>query len=384
MGNYIICAKRTAIGKFLGSLSQLPAHKLGSIVISNILKDNKTINIDEVITGQVLSAGAKQNPARQASISSGISYNIPATTINQVCGSGLKAIIIACQSIESGNSNAIIAGGQENMSLTHHSCYIRKGMKMANIQLEDLILTDGLTDAFSNVHMGITAENLVKKYNISRQEQDLFALASQTKAYQAQKLGLFTKEIVPITLKNETIFAEDENIRIPNQATLSKLKPAFIENGSVTAGNSSSLNDGAAYVLVANEKTIKKNNITPIARIVSYANTGIDPQYMGIGPVPAVKNALKIANWNINELEIVELNEAFASQAISVNKELGWNPEIVNIQGGAIALGHPIGASGSRIIVTLVHSMQQKGLKKGLATLCIGGGMGIAMCIELC
>lgn len=385
---YIIDAKRTPIGNFNGSLANIPAHILGSLVFKDILSTNN-LNPDlvsEVIMGQVLTSAQGQNPARQTAISAGLPNTIPAMTVNQVCGSGLRSVALATQSILLGDADLIIAGGQENMSLSPHAIHMRNGCKFGDIKLTDTMMSDGLMDAFNKYHMGITAENLVKKYNITRLEQDEFACSSQNKAEIAQKSDRFKNEIVPITLNKKegsVIFDKDEFIRYGSTIeSLSKLKPAFDKEGTVTAGNSSGINDGAAALLLAEKGMLDKINSKPMARIVSYAHAAVDPSIMGIGPVFAVRKALKKANWNIEDLELIETNEAFAAQTLAVNKELGWNNDIINVNGGAIALGHPIGASGARVLVTLAHEMQKRALNKGLATLCIGGGMGIAVCVE--
>jgi acetyl-CoA C-acetyltransferase len=385
---YIIDAKRTAIGTLNGSLSDISAHDLSALLIDCLVKNNHLdpAIISEVIMGQVLTSGQGQNPTRQACIIGNLPHTIPSLTINQVCGSGLRAVALAAQAILTGDANIVIAGGQENMSLAPHAIHMRKGHKFGDAKLIDLMLYDGLMDAFGQYSMGITAENLARKYNISRQEQDEFALISQQKAEYAQKNNRFIDEILPVILKKkegETIFAQDETIRFSaNFQSLSKLKPAFDKEGSVTAGNSSGINDGAAALLLMSKAKAELLNLKPMAKIVSYAYTGVDPSIMGIGPVTAVKKALAKADWNINDLDLIEANEAFAAQAISVNKELGWEASKINVNGGAIALGHPIGASGARILVTLVHELQKRDAKKALATLCIGGGMGIAMCIQ--
>lgn len=385
---YIIDAKRTAIGSFNGSLSHLPAHMLGATLIEYLVSNN---NLDpslvsEVIMGQTLTSGQGQNPARQAAIYGKLPNTVPAITINQVCGSGLKAIALAAQAIIAGDAEIVIAGGQENMSLAPHAINIRNGHKFGDTKLTDLMLCDGLVDAFSSVSMGITAENIAKKYNITRQEQDEFSYLSQNKAETAQKNNRFIDEILPITItkrKEEIIFNNDEFIRHgTTYETLAKLRPAFDQQGSVTAGNSSGINDGAAAILLMSKSKAESLGLKPIAKIASYACTGVDPNIMGTGPISAAQKALSKANWNINELDLIEANEAFAAQAISVNKELGWNVNKVNVNGGSIALGHPIGASGARILVTLLYEMQKRDAKKGLATLCVGGGMGVAMCIK--
>ncbi len=388
MEAYIISAKRTAIGSFLGSLSQIAAPNLGSAVIRAIINDSKidTKIIDEVILGQVITGGAGQNPARQAMINAGLDFSVAAMTINKVCGSGLKAVMLAANSIMLGHADLIIAGGQENMSLGMHGCYLRAGKKFGDEKLVDLMMYDGLTDAFSGAAMGVTAENIARKFNISREEQDQFALKSQQKASLAQKNNKFKEEIVPIEVnikKDTKIFDQDEGIRNNSSIEeLAKLKPAFDKNGVVTAGNSSTINDGAAAVLVASKQAVEKYKLEPIAKISSFAMCGVDPDIMGTGPVPAAKKALQKARWKVSDLELIEANEAFAVQALYVNHEMQWDENKVNVNGGAIALGHPIGASGARILVSLLHEMKKTSAKKALATLCIGGGMGVAMCVE--
>ncbi len=385
---FITHAKRTAVGSFLGSLSQIPAPVLGASVIKAILDDSKLDNklISEVILGQVITGGSGQNPARQTAIKAGIDTSVPAVTINKVCGSGLKAVSIAANAIACKQADLIIAGGQENMSLGMHGTYIRGGKKFGDEKLIDFMMYDGLTDVFSGVAMGITAENIAKKFNISREMQDEFAVKSQAKAAAAQKNGRFKNEIVPIEIqiKKETkIFDYDEGVRGDSSLkVLSKLRPAFDPTGTVTAGNASTINDGAAAVLVASEEAVKKYNLDPIARIVSTGMCGVDPSIMGTGPVPASKLALLRAGWNIDDLDLIEANEAFAVQACYVNEQMKWDTSKVNVNGGAVAIGHPIGASGARVLVTLLHEMQKISAKKTLATLCIGGGMGIAMCFE--
>lgn len=387
---YIVSAKRTPIGSMLGSLSEIAAHQLGAIVIRSLVPASLPLEvIDEVIVGQVLTGGAGQNPARQTSISAGLPLDIPSFTVSKVCGSGLQAIICGAQSIMCGYSDIIIAGGQENMSLAMHGLYMRKYIKFGGTKIVDLMQNDGLIDAFSGQSMGVTAENIAMRFNISRQEQDLFALSSEQKATLAMKQGIFKEEIVPIKLrkKNEEIlFTNDESIRLETTIeALSKLKPVFkspSEGGSVTAGNSSSINDGASMVMLASEQAVKKYNLIPLARIMSFASAGVDPDIMGTGPVPASLKALDIANLKVADLELIEANEAFAAQAIYVNRQMGWDENIVNVNGGAIALGHAIGSSGARVVVTLIHEMQKRKSKKSLATLCIGGGMGIAICLE--
>ena len=385
---FITHAKRTAVGSFLGSLSQIPAPTLGASVIKAILDDSKVYNklISEVILGQVITGGSGQNPARQAAIKAGMDTSVPAVTINKVCGSGLKAVSIAANAIACKQADLIIAGGQENMSLGMHGTYIRSGRKFGDEKLIDFMMYDGLTDVFSGVAMGITAENIAKKFNISREMQDEFAVKSQAKAAAAQKNGRFKNEIVPIEvqLKKETkIFDYDEGVRGDSSLeVLSKLRPAFDPAGTVTAGNASTINDGAAAVLVASEEAVKKYNLNPIARIVSTGMCGVDPSIMGTGPVPAAKLALARAGWSVDDLDLIEANEAFAVQACYVNEQMKWDTSKVNVNGGAVAIGHPIGASGARVLVTLLHEMQKISAKKALATLCIGGGMGIAMCFE--
>lgn len=385
---YIAAAKRTAIGSFFGGLSTIAAHKLGAEVLKSIIADHKLAPnaIDEIVMGQVIAGGSGQNPARQALIAAGIDQGVPAMTINKVCGSGLKAAILAAQSIKAGDAEMILAGGQENMSLSHHGAYFRGGTKFGDLKLIDQMMYDGLTDAFSGKIMGITAENIANRFNISRDEQDEYALNSQLKAAAAQEAGHFKGEIVPVEvkLKKDTMMIDqDEGIRGNSTLEgLAKLRPAFDPQGSVTAGNSSTINDGAAALLIASEDALKKHNLTPLAKIISYGNAGVDPEIMGTGPVPASQNALKNAGWKIDDLDFIEANEAFAAQAIYVNQNMGWDTSKVNVHGGAIALGHPIGASGARVLTTLVHQLHRSGSKRGLATLCIGGGMGIAMCIE--
>jgi len=385
---YIIDAKRTAIGSFNGSLANIPAHHLGAMLFKHLLTSNKFDQdlISEVIMGQVLTAAQGQNPARQAVIHAGLSNNIPAWIINQVCGSGLRAVALAAQAILAGDAEIVIAGGQENMSLAPHCVHMRNGYKFGDVKLTDSMLSDGLMDAFGHYHMGITAENLAKKYNISRKEQDEFACKSQNKAEIAQKNNRFVEEIMPVIINKkdgDVVFDKDEFIRYgATVEALAKLRPAFDKEGSVTAGNSSGINDGAAAFLLMEKKMAEKLGLSPMAKIVSYAHAGVDPSIMGIGPVFAVKKALAKANWNIKDLGLIESNEAFAAQSISVNKELGWDETLVNVNGGAIALGHPIGASGARILITLLHEMKKRDIHKGLATLCVGGGMGVAVCVE--
>ncbi|NRB10016.1 MAG: acetyl-CoA C-acetyltransferase [Rickettsiaceae bacterium] len=385
---YIACAKRTAVGAFLGGLSSISSPMLGDEVIKDILQQTniKPEAVDEVIMGQVITGGSGQNPARQALIHAGIPKEKPAFTINKVCGSGLKSVALAVQAIKAGDSDVIIAGGQENMSLGMHGSYIRAGQKFGEIKFLDQMMYDGLTDVFSGSLMGITAENIAKKFKITREMQDEFAANSQQKAAKAQQAGHFKEEIIPVTVtsrKESTIIDQDEGIRASTTLEkLATLKPAFDKDGTVTAGSSSTINDGAAAVLVVSSDALKKYNLTPIAKIISHGTSGVDPDIMGTGPVPASQLALKKAGWNIDDLDRIEANEAFAVQAIYVNQNMKWDINKVNVCGGAIALGHPIGASGTRVLVTLIHEMHRAKAKKGLATLCIGGGMGIAMCIE--
>lgn len=384
---YIVKAKRTAIGSFLGSISDIKAPSLSANLIKHLTEDLPKNIIDEVILGHVLQGGGGQNTARQAAILGALDPTTTAVTINNVCGSGLYSIAAAYESIISGRNNLVLAGGHENMSLAIHAMYLRKGFKYGNGTMLDLMSYDGLTDAFSNKLMGFTAENIARKYNISRQEQDLFSLNSQTKASIATKNGAFTNEILPVEItstKNVSIFEQDEYIRHNlTLEQLTKLKPIFDKEGSVTAGNASGVNDGAAVLLIASEDALKLYNLKPIAEIKAFAVAGVDPEFMGTGPIPATKLCLKRAGWNIDQLDLIEANEAFAAQAICVNKELGWDTSKVNICGGAIALGHPLGGSGARIMVTLIHQMLKREAKKGLATLCVGGGQGVAMCVQM-
>ncbi len=384
----VASAARTAVGSFNGAFAATPAHELGATVIKEVLARAgvDAAEVDEVILGQVLTAGAGQNPARQASIAAGLPIETTAWGLNQVCGSGLRTIAIGMQQIANGDAKVIIAGGQESMSLSPHCQHLRAGTKMGDIKLIDTMIKDGLWDAFNGYHMGNTAENVARQFQITREAQDEFAVGSQNKAEAAQKAGKFKDEIVPVTLKGrkgDTIVDADEYIRIGATIdAMQKLKPAFDKDGSVTAANASGLNDGAAAVLLMSEEEAVRRGITPLARIVSWATAGVDPSIMGTGPIPASKKALEKAGWSVSDLDLVEANEAFAAQACAVNKGLGWDPSIVNVNGGAIAIGHPIGASGARIFNTLVYEMRRRGAKKGLATLCIGGGMGVAMCVE--
>jgi acetyl-CoA C-acetyltransferase len=384
----ITAAKRTPVGSFLGAFANTPAHELGRIAIEAALAqagvDPKEVN--EVMLGQVLTAAQGQNPARQAAINSGIPQEATAIGINQLCGSGLRAVALAAQAVKLGDARIVVAGGQESMSMAPHAQHLRPGAKMGPVTLIDTMIHDGLTDAFNNYHMGITAENLAERYQITRADQDNFAVASQNKAEKARAEGRFKDEIVPVTIrgrKGDTIVSDDEYIR--NGATLesmSGLRPAFKKDGTVTAANASGINDGAAALVVMLADEASKRGSKILGRIASWATCGVDPAIMGIGPAPASRIALEKAGWNLSDLDLIEANEAFAAQALSVGKELGWNGEVVNVNGGAIAIGHPIGASGARVLTTLLYEMEKRGAKKGLATLCIGGGMGIAMCIE--
>ena len=386
----IVAAARTAIGKFSGTLAKTPAPELGAIVIAEVLRRAgvKPDQVDEVIMGQVLTAGAGQNPARQALIKAGLPVGVPATTINVVCGSGLKAVMLAAQAIANGDAEIVVAGGQENMTLAPHVLMnSRDGFRMGDVKMIDSMIIDGLWDVYNKYHMGITAENVAKQYGIDRGQQDAFALASQQKASAAQDAGKFKEEIVPVMIpqkKGDPIaFATDEFINKKTSAdALAGLRPAFDKEGSVTAGNASGINDGGAAVLVMSEARAKALGLTPLARIKSFATTGVDPKIMGMGPVPASKRALAKADWKPGDLDLMEINEAFAAQACAVNKEMGWDTSKINVNGGAIALGHPIGASGCRILVSLLHEMKRRDAKKGLASLCIGGGMGVALAVE--
>ena len=380
----IVQAVRTPIGTYKGSLKNLKADQLGSVVISEVLKRSE-INredIDEVIMGQVLTAGGGQNPARQAAINAGLSNSKPAYLVNQVCGSGLRAVILAYQSIKLGEARNIIAGGQENMSIAPHSIFFRDKKKISEKELVDTMMNDGLMDAFNNYHMGVTAENIAKKFNITRQEQDEFALTSQKKTELAIVNNKFNEELIKINHEGN-ILENDEHPRIGlKMSDLEKLKAAFQDNGTITPGNSSGINDGAAALLLTSFEEAEKNSIKPLAKIVSWSSVGVDPSVMGLGPIEAVREASKKAKWNLEEIDLFEINEAFASQSIAVIRELGIDQNKVNVNGGAIALGHPIGASGARILVTLIHEMKRQKKNKGCATLCIGGGMGIALCVE--
>ena len=389
MTNIVIAsAARTAVGSFGGSFANTPAHDLGSAVLKEVVERSgiDKSEVSETIMGQVLAAGQGQNPARQAHINAGLPIKSAAWGINQVCGSGLRAVAIAAQHIQLEDASIVIAGGQESMSLSPHVALMRSGQKMGDMAFVDSMIKDGLWDAFNGYHMGNTAENIAKKWQISRDTQDEFAVSSQNKAEVALKAGKFENEITPFkisTRKGDIIVNVDEYIRHgATMDTMQKLKPAFDREGSVTAANASGINDGAAAALMMTAKEAERRGIEPLARIVSYATVGVDPSIMGIGPVGASKKALEKANWQVNDLDLIESNEAFAAQACAVNKEMGWDPSIVNVNGGAIAIGHPIGASGCRILNTLLFEMQRRNAKKGLATLCIGGGMGVAMCLE--
>ena len=384
----IVSAKRTGVGAFGGGLSTVPAAKLGETAIAAALESAgvAAADVDEVIMGHVLQAAQGQNTARQASIGAGAPNTVPAITINQVCGSGLRAVAMAAQAVKAGDATIAVAGGHENMSMSPHAAHLRTGTKMGEVKQTDTMITDGLWDAFNDFHMGMTAENLAEKYQISREDQDAFAVASQNKAEAARAAGKFKDEIVPVvikTRKGEIVFDHDEYIREGASIDgVSGLRAAFKKDGTVTAANASGINDGAAALVVMAEAEAERRGVTPLARIASFGNCGVDPAIMGIGPAPASRAALEKAGWSLDELDLIEANEAFAAQALAVGKELGWDASKVNVNGGAIAIGHPIGASGARILTTLVHEMGRSGAKKGLATLCIGGGMGVAMCVE--
>ena len=384
----VVGAARTPVGSFNGTLSSMPAHELGAVAIKAALARAKVEagEVDEVILGQILTAGQGQNPARQAAMKAGIPQEATAWGLNQLCGSGLRAVAIGLQQITNGDAKIIVAGGQESMSQSQHVAHLRNGTKMGDMKFLDSMLRDGLLDAFQGYHMGTTAENIATKWQISRDEQDNFAVGSQNKAEAAQKAGKFRDEIVSVTIsskKGDVVVSEDEYIR-PGTTfeSLAKLKPAFSKDGTVTAGNASGINDGAAALVLMTAKEAAKRGLTPLARIASWATAGVDPAIMGSGPIPATRRALEKAGWKIGDLDLIEANEAFAAQAIAVNKDLGWDPDKVNVNGGAIAIGHPIGASGARVFVTLLHEMQKRNAKKGLATLCIGGGMGVALTVE--
>ncbi|HKD56144.1 MAG TPA: acetyl-CoA C-acetyltransferase [Hyphomicrobiaceae bacterium] len=381
-------AARTPVGSFNGSLASLPAHELGKIAIRAALERAHVEpgDVSEVIMGQILAAGAGQNPARQASISAGIPVDAPAWGMNQLCGSGLRAVALGAQQIQLGSSSIVVAGGQESMSQAPHCAHMRDGTKMGDVKFIDTMIKDGLWDAFNGYHMGNTAENVARQWQITREEQDRFAVASQNKAEAAKKAGKFRDEIAPVTIKTrkgETIFGEDEYIKDGvTYESVAKLRPAFDKEGTVTAASASGINDGAAAVVLMTLEEAKRRGILPLARIVSWAHAGVDPSIMGTGPIPASKKALERAGWTVKDLDLIEANEAFAAQACAVNKGLGWDTDKVNVNGGAIAIGHPIGASGARVLNTLLFEMKRRNAKKGLATLCIGGGMGVAMCVE--
>ncbi len=381
-------AARTPVGSFNGSLAAVPAHYLGQVAIEAALSRSQVEpgDVSEVIIGQILQANQGQNPARQASINAGIPAEAPAWGVNQLCGSGLRSVALGAQQIQLGSSDVVVAGGQESMSQAPHVAHMRDGTKMGDIKFFDTLLRDGLLDAFHGYHMGNTAENVARQWQITRDEQDAFAVASQNKAEAAKKAGKFKDEIAPVTIKTrrgDIVVEEDEYIREGvGPEDMAKLRAAFDKEGTVTAGNASGINDGAAAVVLMKAAEAEKRGIAPIARIVSWAHAGVDPSIMGTGPIPASRKALELAGWTTDDLDLMEANEAFAAQACAVNKDLGWDTDKVNVNGGAIAIGHPIGASGTRVLVTLLHEMQKRDAKKGLATLCIGGGMGIAMCLQ--
>jgi acetyl-CoA C-acetyltransferase len=384
----IVGAVRTAVGSFNGAFANTPAHDLAATAIKAALERAKVdpAEVDEVILGQVLAAGQGQNPARQAAMAAGIPQEKTAWGLNQLCGSGLRTVAIGMQQIANGDADIIVAGGQESMSMAPHAAYMRAGTKMGDFKLVDTMLKDGLMDAFNGYHMGSTAENVAQRWQLTREDQDAFAVASQNKAEAAQKAGRFKDEIVPVTVasrKGDVVVDQDEYIRAGTTLdAVAKLRPAFSKDGTVTAGNASGINDGAAAIVVMTAAEAEKRGLKPLARIASWATAGVDPAIMGTGPIPASRKALEKAGWKVQDLELVEANEAFAAQALAVNKDMGWDPSIVNVNGGAIAIGHPIGASGARVLVTLLHEMGRRNAKKGLATLCIGGGMGVAMCVE--
>jgi acetyl-CoA C-acetyltransferase len=384
----IASAARTPVGSFNGALSTVPAHELGKVAIQAAIQraNIEPGDVNEVIMGQILSAGAGQNPARQASINAGIPVDAPAWGMNQLCGSGLRAIALGAQQILDGSSKIVVAGGQESMSQAPHVSHLREGTKMGDVKFIDTMIKDGLWDAFNGYHMGNTAENVARQWQITRDEQDKFAVASQNKAEAAKKAGKFKDEIAPVTIKTrkgDVVVSEDEYIKAGvTLDSIAKLKPAFEKDGSVTAANASGINDGAAAVVLMTMAEAERRGIKPMAKIVSWAHAGVDPSIMGTGPIPASKKALEKAGWSVADLDLIEANEAFAAQACAVNKGLGWDTEKVNVNGGAIAIGHPIGASGARVLNTLLFEMQRRNAKKGLATLCIGGGMGVAMCVE--
>lgn len=383
----IVAAVRTAIGAFNGGLSSLPAHELGAAVIKAALERVKVApgEVSDLVLGQVLTAGQGQNPARQAGIKAGLPIETPALTINQVCGSGLRAVAMGYQAIRSGDATIVLAGGQESMSLSTHCAHLRNGTKMGALEFVDTMIKDGLWDAFHGYHMGTTAENVAQKWQLTREEQDRFAAESQRKAGEAQQAGRFKDEIVPVTVttrKGEVVVDKDEHPKPGTTAeSLAKLRGAFSKDGTVTAGNASGLNDGASVTVLMTADEARRRGLEPLARVVSWATAGVDPAIMGTGPIPASRKALEKAGWKVDDLDLVEANEAFAAQACAVNRDMGWDPAKVNVNGGAIAIGHPIGASGNRVLVTLLHEMRRRDARKGLATLCIGGGMGIALCV---
>jgi acetyl-CoA C-acetyltransferase len=384
----IAAAARTAVGAFNGAFGSLSAHELGAAAIGEVLKRSGVApaEVNEVILGQVLTAAEGQNPARQAAMAAGLPKETTAWSLNQLCGSGLRAVALGLQQIGAGDADIIIAGGQESMSMAPHAAHLRGGTKMGDLAMVDTMMKDGLVDAFNGYAMGVTAENVAREFQITRQQQDEFAVASQNKAEAAQKAARFKDEIVPVTIKTrkgDIVVDQDEYIRPgTTMEMLGKLRPAFQKDGTVTAGNASGINDGAAAVVLMTAAEAKRRGLTPLARIVSWATAGVDPALMGTGPIPSSRKALQKAGWSVDDLDLIEANEAFAAQACAVNKDMGWNPAKVNVNGGAIAIGHPIGASGARVLVTLLHEMARRDAHKGLATLCIGGGMGVAMCVE--
>ncbi|WP_160007743.1 acetyl-CoA C-acetyltransferase [Rhizobium sp. 18055] len=381
-------AGRTAVGSFNGAFATVPAHELGAAAVKGALERAGVdpAEVDEVILGQVLQAGEGQNPARQAAMKAGVPKEATAWGLNQLCGSGLRAVALGMQQIALGDARIIVAGGQESMSMAPHAAHLRSGTKMGDMKMVDTMIKDGLTDAFYGYHMGVTAENIARQWQLSREEQDMFAVSSQNKAEAAQKAGRFADEIIPYIIqgrKGDVTVDADEYIRHgATMEAMAKLRPAFDKEGSVTAANASGLNDGAAAAVLMTEAEASRRGIEPLVRIVSWATAGVDPQVMGTGPIPASRKALEKAGWSVGDLDLIEANEAFAAQACAVNKDLGWDPSIVNVNGGAIAIGHPIGASGARVLNTLLFEMKRRGARKGLATLCIGGGMGVAMCFE--
>ena len=384
----IVGAARTPVGAFNGAFANTPAHELGAEAVTAALARAKVEpgEVDEVILGQILTAGQGQNPARQAAMAAGVPQEKTAWGLNQLCGSGLRAVALGLQQITNGDADIIVAGGQESMSQAQHAAHLRSGTKMGDLKFVDTMLKDGLMDAFHGYHMGTTAENIATRWQLTREDQDRFAVGSQNKAEAAQKAGRFKEEIVPFTVKTrkgDIVVDQDEYIRPGTTLeALAKLKPAFSKDGTVTAGSASGINDGAGAVVLMTAEAAKRRGLTPLARIVSWATAGVDPAVMGSGPIPASRKALEKAGWKVKDLDLIEANEAFAAQALAVNKDMGWDPAIVNVNGGAIALGHPIGASGARVLITLLYEMQRRDAKKGLATLCIGGGMGIAMTVE--